>query len=112
VTDGWGIYTICRYTKYRMASKYTNNKISHSKVHFGEPGSSVSIVSAYGLPGDRGSIPGRRKGFFLQPLCPDRLWGPPSLVYNGYRGRFPGGKARPGRDADHSPPSTAEVVNE
>jgi hypothetical protein len=25
---------------------------------------------------------------------------------------FPGGNARPGRDADHSPPSSAEVVNE
>jgi hypothetical protein len=25
---------------------------------------------------------------------------------------FSGGKARPGRDADHSPPSSAEVVNE
>jgi hypothetical protein len=25
---------------------------------------------------------------------------------------FPGGKARPGRDADHSPPSSAEVDNE
>jgi hypothetical protein len=24
----------------------------------------------------------------------------------------PGGKARPGRDADHSPPSSAEVKNE
>jgi hypothetical protein len=27
-------------------------------------------------------------------------------------GPFPGAKARPGRDADHSPPSSAEVVNE
>jgi hypothetical protein len=27
-------------------------------------------------------------------------------------GPFPGGKARPGRDADHSLPSSAEVVNE
>jgi hypothetical protein len=27
-------------------------------------------------------------------------------------GPFPGGKARPGRDADHSPLSSAEVVNE
>jgi hypothetical protein len=27
-------------------------------------------------------------------------------------GPFPGGKARPGRDADHSPPSSAEVENE
>jgi hypothetical protein len=25
---------------------------------------------------------------------------------------FPGGTVRPGRDADHSPPSSAEVVNE
>jgi hypothetical protein len=30
----------------------------------------------------------------------------------GTGGPFPGGKARPGRDADHSPPSCAEVVNE
>jgi hypothetical protein len=27
-------------------------------------------------------------------------------------GPFPGSKARPGRDADHSPPPSAEVVNE
>jgi hypothetical protein len=27
-------------------------------------------------------------------------------------GSFPGGKARPGRDADHSPPSSAEAKNE
>jgi hypothetical protein len=47
---------------------------------------------------------------FSSNLCPDRLWGPPSLLYNGYRGPFPGGKARQGRDADHSPPSSAEVV--
>jgi hypothetical protein len=30
----------------------------------------------------------------------------------GSGGPFPGGKARPGRDADHSPPSSAEVKNE
>ena len=36
--------------------------------------------------------------------CPDRPWGPPSLLYNGYL-VFPGGKERPGRDADPSPPS-------
>jgi hypothetical protein len=29
----------------------------------------------------------------------------------GTGGPFPGGKARPGRDADHSPPSSAEVEN-
>jgi hypothetical protein len=30
----------------------------------------------------------------------------------GTGGPFPGVKARSGRDADHSPPSSAEVVNE
>jgi hypothetical protein len=30
----------------------------------------------------------------------------------GTGGPFPRGKARPGRDADHSPPSSAEVVKE
>jgi len=38
---------------------------------------------------------------------PDWPWGPPSLLYNGYQ-VFPGVK-RPGRDADHSHTSSAEV---
>jgi hypothetical protein len=33
---------------------------------------------------------------------PDRPWGSPTLLYNGYL-IFPGGKVRPGRDADYSP---------
>ena len=41
----------------------------------------------------------------------DRPWGPPSLLYNGYR-FFPGDKKRPGRDADPSPPSSAVVMKE
>ena len=38
--------------------------------------------------------------------CPDRPWGPPNLLCNGYR-VFPGGKQRPRRVADPSPPSNA-----
>ena len=34
--------------------------------------------------------------------CPDRSRGPQNLLYNEYR-VFPGGKKRPGRDADPSP---------
>jgi hypothetical protein len=40
--------------------------------------------------------------------CPDRPWGPSSLLYYRYR-VFPGGRKRPGRDANPSPPSSAEV---
>ena len=58
----------------------------------------VGIATRYGLEG-----PGveSRLG---QILCtrPDRPWGPPSLLYNGYRVSFPGVK-RPGRDVDHPP---------
>jgi hypothetical protein len=55
----------------------------------------------------RESNPG---GVEIFRTCPDRPWGPSSLLYNEYR-VFPGGKLRPGRDADPSPPSSAEVKN-
>jgi hypothetical protein len=71
----------------------------------------ICIISLL-TTGDRDSIPGRGKGFFLYPLCLDQLWDPPSLLYNVYRGSFPRDKARLMRDADHSTPSSAEVVNE
>jgi hypothetical protein len=44
---------------------------------------------------------------FIFP-CPDRMWGPPSLLSGGCRGSFLGVK-RPGREADHSSPTSAEV---
>jgi hypothetical protein len=40
---------------------------------------------SYGLDG-RDSIPGRDKRFVSTPQRPDRLWGPPSLLSNGYWG--------------------------
>jgi hypothetical protein len=36
----------------------------------------------------------------------------PASCPMGTGGPFPGAKARPGRDADHSPPSSAEAENE
>jgi hypothetical protein len=69
---------------------------------------SVSIALGYGLD-DRGSIPGGCWEFFSSPPRPEWLWGPPSLLSNGYQGLLSLGVKRPGREADHSPPSSAEV---
>ena len=68
------------------------------------PGSSVGIATACGLDGPE--IESQWGEIFRN--IPDRPWGPPSLLYNGYR-IFPAGKVLPGRDADPSPPSSAEV---
>ena len=56
----------------------------------------------------RGSNP---VGCEIFRTCPDRPWGPPSFLYNAHR-VFPGGKERPGRDADSSPPSSIVVKKE
>ena len=70
----------------------------------GGSGSVVGIATAYGQDGP--GIQSRWGEIFRK--SPDQPWGPPSLLYNGYR-VFPGGKVLPGRDADPSPPSSAEV---
>jgi hypothetical protein len=58
-----------------------------------------------GRSGDRIAVGG---GGEILRTCPDRPWGPPILLYNGYW-VFPGDKERPGRDANPSPPSSAVV---
>jgi hypothetical protein len=54
----------------------------------------VDIATGYELD-DRGvglQVPvGLR--IFSSPRCPDRIWGPSNLLYNGYWGLLPGGKA-------------------
>jgi hypothetical protein len=66
--------------------------------------SSVGIVTGYVLDGVGIDS---RWGRNIPHLSRQAL-GPPSLLYNGSR-FFPGGKERPGRDADPSPPSSAVV---
>jgi hypothetical protein len=72
----------------------------------------ASILWQSGRPGDRGSIPGGDKGFFLYPVSRPAL-GPTQPPVQWVPGVLsPGVKARSERDADHSPPSSAEVENE
>jgi hypothetical protein len=56
--------------------------------------SSVGTATGYGLD-DRGIGVGVPVGsrIFSSPRRPDRLWGPPSLLPNGYGGLFHGVKA-------------------
>jgi hypothetical protein len=53
--------------------------------------SSVGIATGCRLEG-RSSVSNKRKRFFSRPQRPDQLWGPPSLLFNGYRRLFPVGK--------------------
>jgi hypothetical protein len=69
----------------------------------------VGTAAGYGLDdggvGVRGSVGSR---IFSSARRPDRFWGPPSLLSNGYGAPSPGVE-RPGREADHSPPTSAEI---
>jgi hypothetical protein len=70
-------------------------------LYLGGPGSSVSIVTSYGLDG-----PGIESQWGARFSAPSQTG--PGALYNGYR-VFPGGKERLGRDADPSPPSSAVI---
>jgi hypothetical protein len=73
------------------------------------PGSSVSVVSGYGLD-DRAievRSPAEARDFSSNLCVQTGSGAHPASCTMGT-----GGKARAGRDADHSPPSSAEVVND
>jgi hypothetical protein len=76
--------------------------------------SSGSIVSDYGLD-DRATgvrSPAGAKDFSSNFCVQTGSGDHPASCTMGTEGPFPGGKARRGRDANHSPPSSAEVKNE
>jgi len=66
---------------------------------------SVGITHSLRVGLSRDRIAVRGKIFDTRPDLP---WGPPSLLYNGYRVSFPGVK-RSERVVDHPPPFSAEV---
>jgi hypothetical protein len=83
-------------------------KVLRSRVNSG------SIVADYGL--DNWAIGVQSPAGasdFSSILCVQTGSGAhPASCIMGTGGPFPGGKVQPGHDADHSPPSSAEVVNE
>jgi hypothetical protein len=71
----------------------------------------VTITTVYGMndreTGVRVPVESR---IFTSPCRPDRFLGPPNPLSNGYRVFFlRGGAKRKEREADHSPPTSAEV---
>jgi hypothetical protein len=76
--------------------------------------SSGSIVSDYGLD-DRAigvRSPAGAEDFSCSLCVQTGSGAHPASCTMGIGGPFPGGEARPERDADNSPLSSAEVVNE
>jgi hypothetical protein len=69
---------------------YCFNSLANFLPSFGflktEPGY-LGIATGYGLD-RRGSITDRDKELFPFPQRPERLWDPPNLLSNGYKGLF------------------------
>jgi hypothetical protein len=74
----------------------------------GNRGSSVGIATGYGL-GGQGTIPGRDKEIFLYSAASRLALGPSQSPIQWALGALSPGVKRPGREADHSPPYSAEV---
>jgi hypothetical protein len=102
LNNGQVVVNLQRSSTFRSLSPSKCQKNIHVWYGRGSRDSAVGIATGYGLD-DRGvgiRVPvGSR--IFSSPRCPDRLWGPPSLLSPGVK--------RLGREADHSPPITAEV---
>jgi hypothetical protein len=82
---------------------------SYVRLPFGQD-NSVGITTGYGLD-DRGVVVWVPVGsrIFSSSRRPDRFWGPGNLLSNGVSGDLSWEVKRPGREADHSPPASAEV---
>jgi hypothetical protein len=97
---GGGRTTVVDYVHYNLA--YRSRVSSGSMVYdYGLDDRAIGVRSPAGVK-DFSSILCVQSGSGAHPAsCPVGTGGP-----------FHGGKAQPGRDADHRPPSRAEVVNE
>jgi len=90
-----------------MRSAFSRTEILVSIPLTSGPGSSVGIVTDYGLDGPGSNVGGDE---IFRPSSP-ALGAHPVSCKMGIES-FPEGKVRPGRAADHSPPSSAAVMEE
>jgi hypothetical protein len=94
----------CPFTVYRRQRYETYSRCC---------GSSGSTVSDYGLDNPAIQVRSPTGADFSSSLCVQTGSGAhPASYPMGTGGSFPGGKARPGRDTDHSPLYSAEVKYE
>jgi hypothetical protein len=98
------LYQIRNMNQYKILSEIILDlyfKIAHLRQEMILSGKSIRVRSPAGAED------------FSSSLCVQTSSGDhPASCTMGTGGPFPGGKARPGRDDDHSPLSSAEVVNE
>ena len=94
-----GFKGLIRYNRFCTSSNYHFSFCYH-QLHYCYLYIIIELVRGWTFPGWN---PGGGEIFCT---CPDQPWGPPSLLYNGYR-VFPGRKEQPGHDTDPSPPSSA-----
>jgi hypothetical protein len=95
-------------------SREINQTVDFLQLYFtdvGEPSSSVGILSGYGLDdrGIEGRSPADARDISSKLCVQIGSEAHPASCPMGTGGLFRGGKARSGRDADHSAPSSAEV---
>jgi len=82
------------YSALPFLSRNLHRNIRFRRLQMSLGGMAV-VASVYnstnGQPRSHISIPGRGKGVFCSPKCPDRLWAPSSFLASEYRWCFPWG---------------------
>jgi hypothetical protein len=104
---------LSRYLPENVAEKNQDDKESNRNLICALSERGPGIVDGIATDWLRAGRSGDRipMGGEIFRTCPDRPWGPPILLYNGYR-VFPGGKERPGRDTDPHPLLVPLVMKE